>query len=58
MPLTDSERQRRRREKIKTAGLVSRKVIGHPDDFDAIHRYAENKFKKRGIVLDREPSRS
>ena len=49
MAKSDAERQRNRDERIKTAGLVQRKVVGHPDDFDAIRNYAEKLYKKRGI---------
>lgn len=50
-PLTAAERQDNRDKRIKAAGLVQRKVVGHPDDFDDIRKYAEKRYKKRGIKL-------
>lgn len=49
MAKTDAERQADRNQKIREAGLVQRKVVGHPDDFDSIREYAKKLYKKRGI---------
>ena len=49
---SDAERQKIRDDRIKDAGLVQRKVVGHPDDFNKIRKYAEKLYKKRGIQLD------
>ena len=46
-----AERQKDRDQKIKKAGLVQRKVVGHPDDFNEIREYAENLYKKRGLSI-------
>ena len=48
---TMAERQKDRDQKIKKAGLVQRKVVGHPDDFNEIREYAENLYKKRGLSI-------
>lgn len=53
MAKSDAERQEKRDQKIKNAGLVQRKVVGHPDDFDLIRTYAEKLYKKRGIELNK-----
>lgn len=49
--LTDAQRQANRNTKIHNAGLTQRKVVGHPDDFEKIRKYAEHLYKKRGIEL-------
>jgi hypothetical protein len=51
-PKTAAERQAQRNKKILDAGLVQRKVVGHPDDFEAIRLYAEKLYKKRNIKFD------
>lgn len=55
---SDSDRHKRRAKRIKDAGLVHRKVVGHPDDFPSIHLNAENKYKKRGIELTHDYARN
>ncbi len=47
VPLSQAERQKQRNKRILDAGLVQRKVVGHPDDFDAIRAFAERLYKKR-----------
>lgn len=51
-PLTAAQRQAERNQRIQDAGLVQRKVVGHPDDFDAIRQYARKLYKKRQIKFD------
>lgn len=48
---TAAERQKDRDQRVKNAGLVQRKVVGHPDDFNAIREFAESLYIKRGIDL-------
>ncbi|MBU2968763.1 hypothetical protein KO527_05295 [Pseudoalteromonas sp. C2R02] len=44
-----ASRQASRNQRIIDAGLVQRKVVGHPDDFEAIRAYAVELYKKRNI---------
>jgi len=48
---SDAERQDSRDKKIKRAGLVQRKVVGHSEDFELIREYAKNLYEKRGVSL-------
>ena len=52
--MNDRVREKRHFQRIKDAGLVSRKVVGHPDDFVSIKSYSEKKYKSRGISLTHE----
>lgn len=47
VPLSDAERQKQRNKRILDAGLVQRKVVGHPDDFDAIRAFAQRLHQER-----------
>lgn len=49
LPKSPSLRQAERNQRIKNAGLVQRKIVGHKDDFDLIRNYAKKLYKKRGI---------
>jgi hypothetical protein len=51
-PKSAAERQAMRNKRIIDAGLVQRKVVGHPEDFDDIREYAQKLYKKRGIEFD------
>ena len=48
---TASDRAKRRRQKIKKAGLIESRVVTHPDDAKKVKQYAEKLFKKRGVNL-------
>jgi hypothetical protein len=50
-PMTDAERGRARRKRIADAGLVQRKVVGHPDDFEKIHAFAKCLYEERGLEI-------
>lgn len=51
-PKSDAVRQAERNKRILNAGLVQRKVVGHPEDFIKIREYAEMLYKQRNITLD------
>jgi hypothetical protein len=52
MASTAAQRQAERNKRIVDAGLVQRKVVGHPDDFDAIRAYSKKLYRKRKIDFD------
>lgn len=37
--------------RIKDAGLAERKIVAHPDDFNAVRAFARSLYKKRGIEI-------
>jgi hypothetical protein len=51
MALSDVEKQAARTKRIRDAKLAQRKVVGHPDDFPAIRKYAKKLYEKKGITL-------
>jgi len=51
-PKSDAIRQEERNQRIKDAGLVQRKVVGHKDDFELIRDYAKELYKKRKITFN------
>ncbi len=50
-PKSTAERQAERNLRILKAGLVQRKVVGHPDDFDEIRNFARQLYEKRNISI-------
>lgn len=46
---TAAQRMQARHKRIKDAGLSHLKVVMHPDDAEAVRKYARELYEKRGI---------
>lgn len=46
---TAAQRMRNREQRIKDAGLSNLKVVMHKDDAEAVRKFAQELYEKRGI---------